>query len=277
MTAYSVSRRLTRDYTGPLIDATFISGGTQYTESIGYVPNDASGTINMSRLATIASGTDDGNVYLSKIYDQYDGTSYDFVQTNISQMPLIATGNTLITLSGASGINRLSSYVSGNTQFLSGSTPFVTTPQPMTFFISMGTEITTGGGTRSIFGNSGTGRAIGINNLNRLQLVFSPGTVTNAPFLPTANTTSIIYALLDNDVNTSGYIGLNNTTPQSSINLSSRFTNGTNYLFRASPAGNLFPNSFFQEMIIYSGNQSTNRISILSGNTYGINTYYGAY
>jgi hypothetical protein len=281
MTAYSVSRRLTRNYTGPLIEATFISGGTQYTEDIGYLPNDVSGTINMSRLSTIASGADGGTVYLSKIYDQYDGTSYDFVQTNIVNMPLIATGNTLITLSGASGINRLSSYVSGGTQYMSGATPMVASPQPMTFFMSMGAQSPSGGGLKSIFGNSSTGRVINFTNAGGAQIVFQ-NVITNNTFVPTANTTSILYVLLDNDMNNTGYLGLNNTTPQTNTGMTSRFSSNVNYLFNANIniSGVIvqpFPNSFFQEMIIYSGNQSTNRLSILSGNTYGINTYYGAY
>jgi hypothetical protein len=274
MTAYSVSRRLTRNYTGSLIDVTFVSGGTTYTEPITYLSNDVSGTINMDRLRQIASGATGGNVFISRIYNQRGNSLYDFVSSGMTSMPLIATGGTLITLSGASGINRVSAYVSGATQFMSGGTPLVVAPQPMTFFMSMGAQTFTGA-TRSIFGNSSTGRAIGVNNVGRLQLVFG-GAVTNTAFLPTANTTSIIYGLLDND-GTTGYVGLNNTTPQSATNLTLRFSNTTNQLFRGSATLQPFANSYFQEMIIYSGNQSTNRLSILSGNTYGINTYYGAY
>jgi hypothetical protein len=278
MTAYSVSRRLTRNYTGSLIEVTFLSGITEQTESIGYVQNDVSGTININRLQQIASGATGGNVYISKIYNQYGGTSYDFVQTNMVNMPLIATGGTLITLSGN---NRLSIFTENTGQWMSGNTPTISAPQPMTFFMAVGaTGNTALASTRPIIANNSANRWIGIRQVSgvaRYGIQFSSTTIStlSTPLFP-YNKSNSTYTLLSGD-GTSAELSMNDSAIGTGTNQGQRFETNSNFLFRFGTALSQGAGLHFQEMIIYSGDQSTNRLSILSGNTYGINTYYGTY
>lgn len=285
--AYSV-RLLDKDYTGFCMRVRRASDNTE--EDIGFT---VAGDLNTSALATFCTGT---NGFVRTWYDQ-SGNARNATQTTTSNQPKIydsSTGVVLLNstpaLDHASQFLTIASSTSTFNALHNGTTTAV-------FLVAAAGKVSDPNAAYAYCGNSAAASAgngmwiayedrtiVPANNAARIG-VFNSAGGGNGPVIQTVadkitpNTQTLVTTLFDADNATAANRGLQaiNGSATFGTNTQTRTPTTSNaaYDFQIGAGGN---NSFtltgyYQELVIYLSDQSTNR----SGIETNINDYFNAY
>ena len=260
-----------------MLEVTYISGATQYSEDIGYTTN---GSVNLTRLQQIASGASGGTIYCSKIYNQIGTPSgFTYTQTTIANMPLVASGGTVFTTTGGTFALRVVKDATPTTSNLQTMTinNNIGVTSPWVIFTSFST-IGAGNGTRNLltFDSSGNRRLSIVNNATyRIQARFSSlGNLTlGATELPTINGSNIIS--IRNSPSFDQTLFLNNVYTTSLVDSQDIAGSTPHCLFaQNSTSTSTAFEGFFQEYFILNSSLNNGQVSTIT-NT--MNNYYQAY
>jgi SPP1 family predicted phage head-tail adaptor len=251
--AYSL-RKLRTAYTGSAIRVrrSIIPSGQPSEQDIGF---DANGNLDTVALLLFCGV---GNGFVTTWYDQ-SGNLKNGTQATAANQPQIVSSGIVITLNSKATIS-----LDGTNDFLDSTS--VNTGNPKSIFIAtkFNNVIT---GEVVLFDSVTTNQAILLKtNTNIMALGF--GTVGNLSNTPSTN--FILYSILQNS--TSSNVFVNSSAVLTNSNLGTNSFSGLR-LGAVRGSASLFYNGSFSECIIYSSNQTTNRINIESN----INTYHGIY
>jgi hypothetical protein len=254
--AYSL-RQLTTAYTGSAIRVRRASDNTE--QNIGFVNNE----LDTSSLTSFCSGT---NGFVTTWYDQ-SGNGRNATQTTAVNQPIIVSSGSLITENGKPAF-----YWNQNGAF--DITPFDLSDQ-FTLFLLNGPNSAT---SRQVYleFNSDTYQntiAIRTNTGAELQAIINAGGNRTLQFLKAPDGNQILfYFTAESGVSASfGYNNINITSSVVGI-----FGNEPSpYIYKINSQRNdaSKANSTYQELIIYSGSQSSNRTGIETN----INSFYSIY
>jgi hypothetical protein len=250
--AYSL-RKLRTAYTGSAIQVRRSSDNT--TQDIGFVNN----VLDTSSLTTFCGS---GNGFITTWYDQ-SGNAYNATQSTASQQPQIVSSGSVILENSKPTLQ-----FDGSNDWLINAT--INISQPITrFSIAKST-------------NTGTGALVDSNTTNRFILYKGGGLDQNGNFVASYNNTGNALTVTNNSNRNLFYELANSGSNEFAINgntatIGNNGTNGMNQLsignIRTNIVGGYTLAGNFQELVIYSSNQSSNRTGIQSN----INTYYAIY
>ncbi len=285
--AFSV-RLLDNDYGGSCIRVRRASDNTE--QDIGFT---SSGNLNTSALATFCTGT---NGFIRTWYDQ-SGNARNATQTTTASQPKIYDSSTgVVLLNSKPAFDHASQFLT----IASSTTTFNALHNGTTtavFLVAAAGKVSDPNAAYAYCGNSAAASAgngmwiayedrtiVPANNAARIGVFNSAGS-GNGPVIQTVadkitpNTQTLVTTLFDADNATAANRGLQaiNGSATFGTNTQTRTptTNNAAYNFQIGAGGN---NSFtltgyFQEMIIYLSDQSSNR----SGIETNINSYFSIY
>jgi hypothetical protein len=244
--AYSL-RKLRTAYTGSAIRVRRSSDNTE--QDIGFVNN----VLDESALTTFCGA---GNGFVTTWYDQ-SGSARNAIQTTAANQPQIVSSGIVITRFGKP-------YIEATTTrfFILSPTISINIPDSFSFWMTYEKDNTSNG--NAILLESGSSY-MWLENFSSQQISTLGAPIVISPSIA-ANTTYLI------NVNTNYTVGAN-------IFTNNTFRGSRSALTSASKSAFLPSNSFragkitFNEFVLYSFNQETNRIPI----TNNINAYYAIY
>jgi hypothetical protein len=277
--AYSV-RLLKSDYTGNAIRVRRSSDNTE--QNIGF---DGSGNLDTTALTSFCSGT---NGFVTTWYDQ-SGNLQNAVQTTAINQPQIVSAGSIVTVN--SKIAMQFDATNDKLNIPTSTSYFKFLHDGNKWFSSLVNRINGSGGMAVFGNNSGTSTQTGIyvekTSSNKIDILISnsSGSVPTSTVKLTTSTTYNINTqnllILDADVSNATAndrlkVYINNSTANQGNTLSNSPSSGNaSFDFQLATYGNNSGslNGFYQEIVIWNSNQSSNKTGIESN----INTYYGIY
>jgi hypothetical protein len=251
--AYSL-RKLRSAYTGSAIRVRRSSDNTE--QDIGF---SVLGGLDTSSLTSFCGS---GNGFVTTWYDQ-SGNARNVTQSTAANQPQIVSSGSVILENSKPTLQ-----FDGSNDWLINAT--INISQPITrFSIAKST-------------NTGTGALVDSNTTNRFILYKGGGLDQNGNFVASYNNTGNALTVTNNSNRNLFYELANSGSNEFAINgntatIGNNGTNGMNQLsignIRTNIVGGYTLAGNFQELVIYSSNQSSNRTGIQSN----INTYYAIY